>query len=226
MTDFITVTMRGIEEVWYGFLYFLPQMITALIIFLIGWIIAIAVGRIVHEVLKRLQLDKIANMGKLKESLEKAEFGVEPSEFIGKIFKWILIIVFLSLAVETVGLVEFSKFLNNIVIWLPNLLVAILIFIATIVIANFVEKLVKAAVHSAKGKYSQTGGTIAKWSIWIFGISAIIMQLLPQVGSLILVLLQGFVGLIALAGGLAFGLGGKEVAGDFLKNLRDKHFRQ
>jgi hypothetical protein len=226
MTDWTTVAMRGIEEFWLGFLSFLPQLILAIIILLLGWIIAVGVGRIIQEILKRLQLDKITQMGKWKESFEKAEFDTTPSEFIGAIFKWILIIVFLSIAVETVGLVEFSRFLNKVVAWLPNLLAAVLIFVVTVVIAGFAEKLVKASVHGARVAHSKLAGSIAKWAVWIFGISAIIVQLLPQVGHLVVILLQGVIALIVIAGGLAFGLGGKEVAGDFLKELRDKYFRE
>lgn len=225
MADWTTISMTGLESFWHGFLLFLPQLILALIILLFGWIVAVGVGRIVQEILKRLQLDKITQIGRWKESFEKAELDTEPSEFIGAIVKWILIIVFLSAAVETLGLAQFSRFLNQIITWLPNLLAAILIFVATVVIANFAEKLVKASVHGAKIKHSKLAGTIAKWAIWVFGISAVIVQLLPQVGQLIVILLQGIVALIVIAGGLAFGLGGKEVAGDFLKDIRDKYLR-
>ncbi len=221
MNDWFTIMFGGAEGVE-TFINFALQFLLAFIVFLLGWLFAVGVGKIVQELLKRLQLDKITQIEKWEEALEKAEFDSSPSEFIGAICKWILIIVFLSIAVEILGLAQFSAFLNEVIIWLPNLLVAILIFVATVILASFAEKLVRASVHGAKVSYSRLAGAITKWAIWIFGISAVLMQLLPQVGNLILVLVQGIIAFIVVAGGLAFGLGGKEVAGDVLKDLREK----
>lgn len=224
MSELALSTSQSMESFW-GFLdsfvSFLPKLILALIIFLIGWIIAAGIGRIIQEILKRVQLDKLTQMKNWGKSLEKADFEFVPSEFIGSLCKWILLIVVLSLSVEVLGLSQFSLFLNHVVAWLPNLLAAVLIFVAIAVIANFTEKLVRASVQGTTVGYSKLAGSASKWAIWIFGIGAILIQL-GIASSLILVIFQGLVALLAIAGGLAFGLGGKEVAADILKDIRSK----
>lgn len=221
MIDWTTITLERIQEFWQAFLVFVPKLILALIIFIVGWIIAAGIGRLIQEILKRLQLDKLLHIKDWGETLEKADLGVKPSEFIGSICKWILIIVFLSISVEVLGLIQFSIFLGKVVAWLPNLLAAALIFVATVIIANFAEKIVRAGVQGTKMGYSKLAGSIVKWAVWVFGISAILIQL-GIAKDLILVLFQGAVYLITIAGGLAFGLGGKEVAADIWKGLRNK----
>jgi len=221
MVDWTSITIQGLEGFWQGFLIFIPKLILALIIFIIGWLIASGIGRLIHEVLKRLQLDKLFQVRKWSSALEKADFDSTPSEFIGAIVKWILVIVFLAISVEILGLNQFSLFLTQVVGWFPNLLAAILIFVATVIIAGFSEKLVKAGVHGTKVGYSKLAGAIVKWSVWIFGISAILIQL--GIGNqLVTILLQGIVAMLAIAGGLAFGLGGKDVAADIWKGMKDK----
>jgi hypothetical protein len=224
MSELALNTSQGIASFWSfldSFISFLPKLILSLVIFLIGWLFAAIIGKVIQEVLKRVQLDKLTQMKKWGKSLEKADFEFVPSEFIGSLCKWILLIVVLSISVEILGLSQFSFFLNEVVVWLPNLLVAVLIFVAIAVIANFTEKLVRASVHGTTVGYSKLAGAVSKWAIWIFGIGAILIQL-GIATSLIIVIFQGLVALLAIAGGLAFGLGGKEVAADILKNIKAK----
>jgi len=221
MVDWTLITTQALGDFWQGFIIFLPKLILSLIVFTIGWIIASGIGRLIQEILKRLQLDKLFQVRKWSEALEKADFDSSPSEFIGSIIKWILVIVSLSISVEILGLNQFSIFLAKIVAWLPNLLAATLIFVAIVIVASFAEKIVKAGVHSTKVGYSKLAGAIVKWAVWVFGISAILIQL--GIGdALVVILLQGIVAMIAIGGGLAFGLGGKDVAADIWKGIRSK----
>lgn len=215
------ITMEAMQNLWLGFISFLPKLIGAIIVFLIGWIISVAIGKIVEEVLKKLNLNELFKKGSMKEALEKAEFKVDAAAFIGQIFKWIFMIVFLMVAVEILGLDQFSVFLTSVLDYLPNVVVAALIFVVAVVIADITEKIVRASVESAKIGYGATVGLIVRWSIWIFAGFAILYQL--QVApELIQTVLSGVVYLIVIAFGLAFGLGGKEVAGEILQNLRKK----
>jgi len=219
--DWYTITLRALGDLWQGFLLFLPKIIGALIVFLIGWFIAIGIGKLVTEILKRLKFNRIFEKGVWKTALEKAEFKIDASGFIGAICKWILVIVFLLAAVEILGLVQFAGFLTKVLGYLPNVIVAALIFVVAVIIADITEKIVRAGVEGVKMGYGQIAGAIVRWSIWIFAILAILMQL--KIGTeLILTLFTGFVALCAIAGGIAFGLGGKEVAAEILQNLRKK----
>jgi len=223
MNEWGTILAKSLEEFGVGFLNFLYKFIPALIIFIIGWLIAAVVGKIVSEILKRLKLDKFFEARGWKEAMEKAEIKTTISEFIGALCKWILIIVFLAVAVELlVGPSGFSGFLYESVIpWLGRLLVAIAIFVVVAIIANFAEKATHASLERAKVGFAGLGASMVKWSIWVFGIFTILTQL--GIGKdLLLTLFQGLVALIAIAGGLAFGLGGKDLAAELLTSLKER----
>lgn len=223
MEEWGTILSRSLEEFGLGFLNFLSKFIPALIVFLVGWLIAAVVGKIVGEILKKLKLDKFFEAKGWQEALEKAEIKTSISEFIGSLCKWILIILVLAISVELLARPSgFSEFLYGSVIpWLGNLLVAVAIFVVVVIIANFAEKATRASLEKAKVGFAALGSSIVKWAIWIFGIFAILTQL--GIGrDLLLILFRGLVALIAIAGGLAFGLGGKEVAGELLHSLKER----
>lgn len=219
--DWYSVTFEALQGLWQGFVIFIPKLVGAIIIFIIGWFIAIAVGKLISEILKRIKFNQIFERGVWKEALEKAEFKIDASGFIGAICKWILVIVFLLAAVEILGLVQFADFLIKILAYLPNVVVAALIFVVAVIIADILEKVVRAVVEGVKVGYGQVVGAIVRWSIWIFAILAILIQL-KIAPSLLQALFIGFVALIAIAGGIAFGLGGKEAAAEVLQNLKKK----
>lgn len=219
--DWYTVTVQALQDLWQKFLLLSPRVIGAIIIFLIGWFIALGIGKLVTEILKRVKFNTIFEKGSWKSALDKAEIKIDASGFIGTIVKWILVIVFLLAAVEILGLPQFAGFLNMVLGYLPNVVVAALIFVVAVVIADILEKIVRAAVEGAKFGYGQVAGAIIKWSIWIFAILAVLIQL--GIGKqLFLTLFQGFVALMVIAGGIAFGLGGKDVAAEILKKMKDK----
>ncbi|MDI6592071.1 MAG: hypothetical protein QME61_04065 [Patescibacteria group bacterium] len=219
--DWYTITLQALQGLWQGFLTFLPKLVGALIVFLIGWFIAVGIGKLVTEILKKLKFNQIFEKGVWKEALEKAEIKIDASGFIGAICKWILVIVFLLATVEILGFVQFADFLVRVLAYLPNVIVAVLIFIVAVIIADIVEKVVRAAAEGIKVGYGYIVGVIVKWSIWIFAILAILIQL-KVAPTLLQTLFTGFVALLAIAGGIAFGLGGKDVAAELLQELKKK----
>lgn len=221
MEDWVNITSNTLQKFWEGFLIFLPKLILALVIFFVGWFISVGVGKVIEEILKRFKFDKLFAGKSWEEAMEKAEIKTKPSGFIGALCKWILVIVFLTISVEILDLYQFSTFLQKILLWLPNLVVAILIFVATVIVAHFVEKITKASVEKAKVGYAGVIGSVAKWAIWIFGILAVLLQL-GIAKELVIALFYGIVGFITLAGGLAFGLGGKDLAREVLDTIKEK----
>jgi len=159
--------------------------------------------------------------GNLKSALDKANFKVDASGFVGAIFKWVLVIVFLLAAVEVLGLTQFASFLNGVLDYLPNIIVAVLILVVAIIISDILEKIVRASVESTKVGYGDLAGSIVRWSIWVFAIFAILDQL--QIAPMLIqTLLTGLVAFIVIAGGIAFGLGGKDAASNFIDKVRGK----
>ena len=222
--DWTSVTLESLQNLWQGFLGFIPKLVGAIIIFLIGWFVAIWIGKLVAEILRKLRLDRIFEKGKWDEALEKADFRMKMSDFIGGIVKWVLIIVFLLAAVEILGLTQFAIFLRAIVGWLPNLVVAAAIFVVAVIVADISEKLVRAIVGKMNVNYVNLIGNIVRWAIWIFAILAILSQL-GVAKDIVQIVVTGFVALIVISCSIAFGLGGKDLAREVLENFRGK-FRE
>ncbi len=222
LSNWLDITIESLKNVWIGFVDFIPRLIGALILFIIGWIISVAVGKLIAEILRKIKFNRIFEKGGWKSALEKAEIKVDASGFIGAIFKWVLMIVFLATAVEILGFSQLTTFLTAMVLpYLPNVIVAAFIFVVAVIIADILEKVVRAAVEGTKLGSGAIVGAIVKWSIWIFAILAILYQL--GIGKVFMAdLFRGIVAMIVIAVGLAFGLGGKEVAGEMLRNVRDK----
>jgi len=219
--DWGTVTLQALQTAWQGFLNFIPVLIGAIIVFVIGWFIAIGVGKLIAGILARLKFNKLFEKTGWKEALEKAELKVNPSDFIGAICKWILVIVFLLAAVEILGFVQFANFLRSIIGWLPNLVVAIAIFVVAVILADILEKIVRAGVKKLELGYTEFLGAAVRWAIYIFAGLAILLQL-GITPTIINTLVIGFVGMVALALGLAFGLGGKEAAAGLIEKIGKK----
>ena len=219
--DWGTITFEALQSVWQGFLKFIPNLFGAIIIFVIGWLIAVGIGRLISEILERLKFNKIFERTGWQESLAKAEVKVNPAEFIGAICKWILVIVFLLAAVEILGLLQFAVLLRSVISWLPNLIVAIAILVVAVILADILEKIVKASVTKMGIGYAGFLGQVIKWAIYIFAVLTTLLQL-GIAPSVINALVIGFVGMISLALGLAFGLGGKDAAAKLIEDLQRK----
>jgi len=219
--DWYAITLNGLQGLWQGFIGFLPALVGALVIFMIGWFISVGVGRLVADILKRIKFNQIFERGNWKHALDKADVKVDPAGFIGAIFKWVLAIVFLLAAVEVLGLNQLAAFITDVLAYLPNVLVASLIFVVAVIISDIAEKVLRTAVESAQVGQAHMVGVIVRWSIWIFAAIAILTQL-GVTPVLLQTLFTGLVALLVLAGGLAFGLGGKDVAAQWLQDLNRK----
>lgn len=223
--EWTKITIEALSDLWQGFLNFIPELIGAIIVFVVGWVIASGVGKLVERILDKLSFNKLFEKRGWKEALARADMKVDVSKFLGAIVKWVLVIVFLLASVEILGLVQFADFLKGVLNYLPNVIVAVLIFVVTFIVVDIVEKLVRASVERIKIGYGNIVSLIVKWSIWIFAIFAILRQLLivPQlIDVLFKALVYGVVALVVVGAGIAFGLGGRDVAAQTLEEMRRK----
>ena len=218
LLDWYAVTVNALFDLWGSFLNFIPELVGALLVFTIGWLISAGFGKLIADILKRLRFNQIFERGNWKSALDKAEIKVDPAGFIGSIVKWVLVIVFLAAAVEILGLDQFAIFLQSVLAYLPNVIVAALIFAVAVIIADIVEKVMRATVESAQFPHGGVIGAVVKWSIWIFAIIAMLTQL-GVATALLQILFTGIVALIVISGGIAFGLGGKDTAAMLLQDM-------
>ncbi|OGY23075.1 MAG: hypothetical protein A2Y57_00220 [Candidatus Woykebacteria bacterium RBG_13_40_7b] len=143
------------------------------------------------------------------------------SSLLGELLRWIVIIVALVPTVQALGLERVSDLLTLLLGYLPNVVLAVVVVLLGAVFAQFARDIVVGASSSLGSTVSRTLGQVARWSILIFAVLAALSQL-GVAQDLILTLFQGFVALVAIAGGLAFGLGGQEAAKDIIKKVREE----
>lgn len=213
------VTVQSFQVLWGGFISFLPKFIGAIIIFLIGWAIAIGLQRLFEQIFKVLKIDPLLEKLGVGKSLEKAGFKLHTGVWVGLIVKWFLIIVFLMAATEIIGLGEVTDYLKSVLYYIPNVFVAALIMLVAVWAANVLQKVIMVSVSATNIKAANLSASLTKWSIMIFGLLAALMQL-GIAPSLIQTIVTGLVAMLAIAGGVAFGLGGKDIANDILSKLR------
>jgi hypothetical protein len=199
----------------------LATLVVALIVLLVGWIVAVVIGSIITQILNAIKLNQYFEKMGWRKALEAAEIKVDASAFIGGIFKWLSFVVVLMIVADILGLDQFAGLLQGVIGYLPNVIVAVFLFVAAVIISDILEKVVRAAVEGTKVGYGAWAGVIVKWSIWVFAIFAILEQL-GVVPGLIQTLYTGIIAFLVIALGIAFGLGGKDVAAEILKDLKHK----
>jgi len=204
---------------------FIANLAVAIIVFVIGYLVSVGIGRLITEILKSVKFNKLFEKEGWRKALQRANVDVNPSEFIGAIFKWVFVIVALLLAVDVLKLSAFAGFLTEVLNYLPNVIVAVLVFVVAIIISDIVEKLVRATVERLRVGYGFLAASIVKWAIWIFTFFLILDQLLPAstlVKTLYTAIVYGIVGAVALGVALAIGLGGKDTAAKVIEDMRKK----
>lgn len=210
----------SLQSLWVDYAKFLlTNFLGAVIVFVIGWIIASILGRITAQIVRVLRIDSALEKIGFKEALSKADLELDSGRFVGELVKWFFIIAFLMATTEILNLSEVTVFLRNVLLYIPKLIVAVLILLAAVLLANLLQRLVRASVDAADLRGGRILGAITKWVILIFAVLAALLQL-GIVPSLIQTLFTGLIAALSLGLGLAFGLGGKDVAAQMLGNLR------
>jgi len=216
-TEVLALSFR---ELWGGVLAFVPQLIVALVVFIIGWVIAVALGKVVEQIIKAIKVDMALRSLGVEEVVSRAGMKLDAGAFIGGLVRWFFILVFLFAAIDVLGLTQVTEFLRSVVLtYVPQVIVASLILVAAALLAEVVENVVEGSARAARLPSAGFLGGIAKWAIWIFALLAALYQL-GIAGPLVQTLFTAFVAMLALAGGLAFGLGGKDFAARYLERLR------
>jgi len=205
-----------------GVIGFIPELLLAIVIFVLGWVIGSLLGQVVAQVFRSLKVDNLLKTAKVDEVLHRAGFNLDSGRFFGDLVEWFVILVFLVASLDVLGLPQVNDFLRDVVLtYLPQVIVAALILIVGVVIAAAVQRLVVGTAMAAGVRSANFIGTIAKWAIWIFAVLMALFQLNIG-GPLIQTLFQGIVVALSLAFGLSFGLGGQQAASEFIDKVRSE----
>ncbi len=208
-------------DLWVRFIEYVPTIIGALLVFLLGVIIASILGKLVERIVRAIRIDQAIDRVKIGEKLKEHGIEITFSHFFGKVVQWFLVLVFLMAATDILGLNQVTDYLNSIILYLPNVIVATIILTIAFLLGSIAYTIVRSSTKAAGVMSATLLATIIKWSIIIFGLLAALIQLGIAV-SLVNTIFIGLIAAISLAAGLAFGLGGKEEAALILKKLREE----
>lgn len=206
---------------WQKIIVFIPDLVAAIIVFVVGWIIADILGKVVEKLIVGFKVD--AGLEKLGISGKMRDIGwrMTIAKFLGGLVKWFLILVFLLSAVNILGLTQVTEIINKIVLYIPNVVVAVIILAISILVGDFLERIVRGSTGRLGVASAEFLSLLAKWALIIFGFLAALVQL--QIApSLVNILFMGIISFFVISGGLAFGLGGREEAAMILRKLREK----
>ncbi len=198
-----------------------PAIFWAILVFFVGWFISKWLGQIAAAFLSKIRLNQVLQRMRLEEALTKIDTRLNAPKFFGEIVRWFFVILFLMATSEILGLTQFSQFLEKVIGYYPNIFIAALIFVVAVFLADFSQKIVVGTLEKEKITYSRFLGRAIRWAIWLFAILAILYQL-QITPLLILAIFIGMVATISIALGIAFGLGGKDLAAKIIKELEEK----
>lgn len=196
---------------------FLPNFIGGILIFLIGIILASIVKRLVIEILNALKIETYLRKYGIPEA--KNEFSWV--NILAEIARWFIVILFLIPTAEVWGLPQITSILNTFLLYIPNIFVSAIIGLVGLVLARLAADIILASTKGLPASASRTIASVVRASVTIFVLLAVLSQL-GVAQDLIRILFTGFVAMIALAGGIAFGLGGQDTARNILEAIRKK----
>ena len=221
VSDIIT---NSLLTLWSNVAGFLPQLVAAIVVFLVGWLVAVLIGKLAWHLVKAIQLDVGLESIGFKRVWERSGYKLDSPFFFYELVKWFFIVVFLVAVTDILGLTQVTEFLQTVVLYLPNIFVAAFVLLIGALVAKFLEGLVRGSVKAAELASANFLGSLAKWSVWIFALLVALDQL-NVASEIVRIIVMGVVAAGSLALGLAFGLGGRDHADDFIGKMR-KHISE
>lgn len=220
-TTWADVLTQSFQNLLYGLVGFIPNLVAALIIFVIGWLIGAGLAKVVAQVINSIRVDQALRAAGVDRIVERAGFALNSGAFLGMLVKWFFIIVFLVAALDVLRLTEVTIFLRAVVLgYLPQVIVAVLILLVAAVVAEAAQRVVAGSAAAAHLKSANFLGAVSRWAIWVFAILAALDQL--GVTPFVQTLFTGVVVALALAFGLSFGLGGQQAAARYIDKMNEQ----
>jgi small-conductance mechanosensitive channel len=212
------VLTLSFQNLWYGVVGFVPNLLAAIIIVLVGWGIGAIFGRVVSQIIKSIKVDDMLRRAGVEDFLNKGGLELNSGDFLGALVKWFVMLVFLIGAFEILKLNQVTAFLRDILDYLPQVIVAVIILIAAGMVADVMKRVVQSSAMTAGVSSSGFLATITKWVIWVFAILVALSQL-GIASAFIQTIFTGLIVALSLGLGLAFGLGGQEAASKLIEKV-------
>jgi hypothetical protein len=197
----------------------IPRIIGFVIILIVGWFLASLIAKAVGALLRAVKFNDLAQRAGFTGFMKSMGVDTDASGFIADIAKWFVRLIALVVAFDALGLPAVSEVLRRLLLWLPNLVVALVVLVIAGLAANALSRLVRGATAQAGFTNPDLIATVTKVAIWAFAVVVAVNQI-GIAEALVNTLLMATFGALALAFGLAFGLGGKEAAAEAIRALK------
>src|ERR671928_273521 len=198
-----------------AFFAFVPQLIGAIVILIVGYVVAKILQAVVGRGLKAVGFDGWMERGGIKQFFDRAQTRTTPATVLGKLVFWFVFVIAITMAADALGIQQVSQVLAQLLAYIPSIIAAILILILAALLANFLSSVVRGATGS------DLLASIARYAIIVYAVFAAITQLgiaVELTAPTFLILL----GAVALAAAIAFGIGGREVARDIVEKAYNR----
>jgi hypothetical protein len=219
--SFTETLMASFRDAFSMILGAIPRILGFIVVVAIGWFVSTILARAVTGLLRAIRFDELARKSGLADFLTKMGTGTDSAGVVAGLVKWLVRIVVLLVAFDVLGLPAVSDVMRQLLLWLPNLVVAIFVLFIGGIAARALGNIVRGATAESGFSNPETLANVVRTTVWAFAIVVAINQL-GIATNLINTLFTGFVGALAVALGLAFGLGGRDLASRTLENWYDQ----
>lgn len=208
------------QDLWSGIVAFVPNLLVAIVIVLVGWVVGALLSRVISQIIRSLKIDEALRKAGLEDVVRRGGISLDSGHFVGSLVKWFVIVAFLVTAFDVLGLVQINTFLRDVVLlYMPRVIVAALVLIVAGVLGDVMKRVVVTSAKTAGIHSSGLAGNVTKWAIWIFAV-LVALSHLGIASSFVQTLFTGVVVALSLALGLAFGLGGQDAAAKFIEKTK------
>jgi hypothetical protein len=214
-SDAVAASLR---DLYARFINFLPNFLVAVIILVVGWVVASFVAKLVKQVLHSVRVDELGDKLGLDEVSARTGMKMTVSGTVAWLVKWFLLIAVFLAAADILNLDQISAFLNDVLRYIPNVVAGAAILLVGSMVARFLAGLVRHSVKAAGLHSADLLAAVTQWAVMIFTVLATLDQL-KVAQAFVQTLFTGVIAMLAIAGGLAFGLGGKEQASKVLDKV-------
>jgi small-conductance mechanosensitive channel len=207
--------VQSLQEGLSTFFSYIPQLIGAIIILIVGYIVAKLLQAVVTRLLGAIGFEHWMERGGIKQFFERAETRQTPSSIMGRLVFWLVFIIAIVMATDALGISQVSAVLAELIAYIPNVIAAVLILILAALLANFLAGIIRGATGS------DILATVARVAIIVYAVFAALTQLgiaVQLTANTLLIVLGG----VALAAALAFGFGAQNVARDIVERAYDR----
>lgn len=224
MQQQLDVFVASLTSFWTQLASFVPQLLAALVLLFVGWILANLARTGMVKLLDILRFNSLAEKTGIEAFLKQGHLDISLGRIIANLVYWVIIFVVVVTVANSLGLHMVAQLFNKVVLYIPNLIVAILVLVFGVLVARFINRLVFAYLNNIGVQGSLTISTLAEYAVIIFVVFVALEQL--DIGTTLLTAaFQIGFGAIGLAFALAFGLGGREWAASVIKRMTERDLR-